>query len=68
MASKLIKSDATLDTIHYEGEKKGFTFEKIVECHNYAFLELKHHDEPIIETKKVRDFLAKINAPELQAA
>ncbi len=57
-----------MDTIHYEGEKKGFTFEKFVERHNHAFLELECHGEPIIETKKVRNFLARINAPELQAA
>jgi hypothetical protein len=57
-----------LDTIHYEGEKKGFTFEKFVEKHNECYLELARHNEPVYEEKKVHDFLQRINAPELQAA
>jgi hypothetical protein len=46
---------------------KGFNFEKFVEKHNEAFLELACHGEPVLETKKVRDFLSRINAPELAA-
>jgi hypothetical protein len=30
---------ATLDAIHYDGEKKSFTFEKFVEKHNESYLE-----------------------------
>jgi hypothetical protein len=61
---------------HFEGdsyrncnvEDVYFTFEKFVEKHNEAFLELSRYGEPVLETKKVRDFLTRINAPELAAA
>jgi hypothetical protein len=59
---------SALERIHYEGERKGFTFEKFVEKHNEAFLELSRYGEPVLESKKVRDFLSRINAPELAAA
>jgi hypothetical protein len=59
---------SALERIHYEGERKGFTFEKFVEKHNEAFLELSRYGEPVLETKKVRDFLSRINTPELVAA
>ncbi len=48
---------STLEHIFYEGEKKGFTFEKFLECHNECYLQLKWHGEPVIESKKIRDFL-----------
>jgi hypothetical protein len=59
---------SSLERIHYEGERKGFNFEKFVEKHNEAFLELSRYGEPVLESKKVRDFLSRINAPELAAA
>lgn len=59
---------AALEALHYEGERKGFTFEKFVEKHNEAYLELERYNEPVLEAKKVRDFLRRINAPELNAA
>ena len=59
---------AILENIHYEGERKSFTFEKFVEKHNECFLELARQNEPVYEDKKVRDFLNRINALELQAA
>ncbi len=59
---------AALESTHYEGECKGFTFEKFVEKHNEAFLELSCYGEPVLEIKKVRNFLSRINAPELAAA
>lgn len=59
---------AMLENIHYEGERKGFNFEKFIEKHNEAFLELSRYGEPVLESKKVRDFLARIHAPELAAA
>jgi hypothetical protein len=37
----------TLQTIHYNGEKRGFTFEKFVQKHNEAFLELERQGEPV---------------------
>ena len=58
----------TLEHLFYEGEKKGFTFEKFIEKHNESYLELERHGEPVIESKKVRDLLSRIKAPELQAA
>jgi hypothetical protein len=43
---------ATLESLHYEGERRGFTFEKFVEKHNEACLELERYGEPVLETKK----------------
>lgn len=57
-----------LDKLSCTGERKGFTFEKIVEKHMECFLELARFNEPILESKKVRDFLNRIMAPELQAS
>jgi len=62
-----LEAYSTLEHICYDGEKKGFTFEKFVEKHNECYLELAHHNEPVYKEKKVRDFLQRINAPELQA-
>jgi hypothetical protein len=59
---------STLEHLVYEGEKKGFTFEKFVERHMDCYLELARFNEPVLETKKVRDFLSRIKAPELAAA
>ncbi len=59
---------STLEHIFYEGAKKGFTVEKFFEKHNECYLELERHGEPVLESKKIRDFLIKIKAPELQAA
>jgi hypothetical protein len=44
----------TLQILHYNGEKKGFTFETFVEKHN--------------EAMKVQNFQEKMSTPELQAA
>jgi len=57
-----LEAYSTLEHIHYDGEKKGFTFEKFVEKHNECYLELARHNEPVYEEKKVRDFLQRINA------
>jgi hypothetical protein len=59
---------STLEYIHYEGQRKGFTFETFVKKHNEAILELSRYGEPVLEIKKVRDFLSRIIAPELAAA
>ncbi len=47
-----------LDRLSYEGEKRG------MDC----YLELERFNEPVLETKKVRDLLNRIKAPELAAA
>jgi hypothetical protein len=57
-----------LDRLSYEGEKRGFTFEKFLERHMDCYLELERFSEPVLETKKVRDLLNQIKAPELAAA
>jgi hypothetical protein len=46
----------TLEHLFYEGEKKGFTFEKFLEKHYECFLELERHDEPVQETEKFEIF------------
>ncbi len=43
---------SALERIHYEGERKGFNFEKFVEKHNEAFLELSRYGEPVLEPRK----------------
>jgi hypothetical protein len=58
---------ATIESLHYEGERRGFTFEKFVEKHNKAYLELERYGEPVLATKKVRDLIRHINSPELTA-
>jgi len=58
----------TLEHLFYKGERKSFNFEKFVERHMECYLELAQHEEPVNESKKVQDFLARIKAPELQAA
>ncbi len=63
-----LEAYATLANIHYDGERKSFTFETFIEKHNQCFLELSRQNEPVHEDKKVRDFLDRINASELQAA
>jgi hypothetical protein len=59
---------AMLDRLSYGGEKWGFTFEKFLERHMDCYLELERFNEPVLETKKVRDLLNRIKAPELAAA
>lgn len=57
-----------LESIHYEGKQKRLNFEKIIKKRNEAFLELSCYGEPVLESKKVHDFLTCINAPELATA
>jgi hypothetical protein len=57
-----------LEHLSYNGERKGFTFEKFVERHMDAYLELERFNEPVLETKKVRGFLSQIKSSELAAA
>jgi uncharacterized protein YxeA len=58
----------TLQILHYNGEKKGFTFETFVEKHNEAYLELEQQTELVYEEMKVHNFQEKMSTPELQAA
>jgi hypothetical protein len=59
---------STLEHLAYDGERKGFTFERFIERHMDAYLELERFDEPVLESKKVRDFLNCIKSAELAAA
>jgi hypothetical protein len=59
---------SSLEGIHYEGERKGFNFDKLVEKHNKAFMELSCNGESVLETKRVHNFIARINTPKLAAA
>jgi hypothetical protein len=45
-----------LENLLYEGERKSFNFEKFIEKHMECNLKLARHNEPVNETKKVRDF------------
>ncbi len=57
-----------LENLSYECEWKGFTFEKFAEKHMECYLELARFNEPVLDTKTVRDFLNCIKAPDLAAA
>jgi len=57
-----------MQRLNYEGEQQGFTFEKFLERHMECYLELERFNEPVLETKKIRDLLNRIKAPELAAA
>jgi hypothetical protein len=59
---------STLENLSYDAERKGFTFERFVEHHMDAYLELERFNEPVLETKKVWDFLNCIKSPKLAAA
>lgn len=56
-----------LEHLFYEGEKKGFIFEKFLENHSASSWKLERHGEPVLESKKIHDFLEG-QLPELQAA
>jgi hypothetical protein len=59
---------SALECIHYDSERKGFNFVKFMEKHNEAFLELSQYGESVLQTKKVQDFLSRVNASELTVA
>jgi hypothetical protein len=61
------KEDAykALDVVHYKGERSTFTFEHFADIMTKAYNDLQHYGEPVLETKKVRDLLAKVTDPRL---
>jgi hypothetical protein len=52
---------ARIALAHYNGQKRGFTFDTYVHLHQSAHNTLSELNEPVPETKKVTDFLAGIN-------
>jgi hypothetical protein len=57
-----------LETVHYKGERATFTFEHFTGLLTKAYNDLQRYGEPILESKKVRDLLAKITDPKLESA
>ena len=66
----LIKStaDANVDNTYYDGDKRGFTFEKYCQIHKQAHKDLADFDEVMTEDRKVRKFLQGIRAQNLAPA
>jgi len=44
-----------MQRLNYEGEQQGFTFEEFLERHMECYLELERFNEPVLETKKIRN-------------
>ncbi len=57
-----------LEAVHYKGEKTTFTFEHFTNILTKAYNDLHRYGEPVLESKKVRDLLAKIQDPRLEGA
>jgi len=55
--SNVENANNTLESLVYEGKKKGFTFEKLARRHLECYLELARFNETIQETRKVHDLL-----------
>ncbi len=64
------KEDAykTIEHLHYKGERATFTFEHFSTQLTKAYNDLQRYNEPILESKKVRDLLNKISDPRLESA
>jgi hypothetical protein len=64
------KEDAykLIEHLHYKGERATFTFEHFSGQLTKAYNDLQRYNEPILESKKVRDLLNKISDPKLESA
>jgi hypothetical protein len=64
------KEDAykMIEHLHYKGERATFTFEHFSTQLTKAYNDLQRYNEPILESKKVRDLLNKITDPKLESA
>ena len=58
----------TIDSLHYEGEKHTFDFEKFITYHQNAHKDLRAAGEPVPESRKVSVFLNNIYSQNLQLA
>jgi hypothetical protein len=54
-------------TSQYMGEKRHFNFEKYLTIHIKAHQDLADNGEPMLESRKVREFLDHINCNEMEA-
>jgi len=66
-AKILTDAERIIDTTFYDGEKRGFTFERYCQMHKQAHVDLSDYKDPYNEPKKVRKFIRGIRAPSLQA-
>ena len=66
----LIKTtaDANIENTYYDGDKRGFTFEKYCQIHKQAHKDLADFGEAMPEDRKVRKFLQGIRAQHLSQA
>ena len=61
-------ADKSIENTFFDGEKRGFTFEKYCSIHKQAHKDLADYGEVLTEDRKVRRFLQGIRANFLQAA
>jgi hypothetical protein len=66
VATTKTKAYAAIRDARYKGDRKNFSFQNYVQIHQDAHSDLELHKEPVPETKKVDDFLAGIQAHQLQ--
>jgi len=59
----VIKADATIEKLFWDGRAKNYTLEKFFEQLNKAYSDLGEHGEPITEAKKVWRLLMSIRDP-----
>jgi hypothetical protein len=63
-----LSADAALETLHWNGKAKNFTWEKFISRLTSAFADLAENGEPKTEGEKVRKLLRAINDPTLSVA
>jgi hypothetical protein len=65
-----IKTEAErqIETKFYDGQKRGFTFERYCQIHKQAHKDLADYGEPMTEDKKVHKFIQGIRANYLSSA
>jgi hypothetical protein len=64
------KEDAykLIEHLHYKGERATFTFKHFSGQLTKAYNDLQQYNEPILESKRVKDLLNKIKDPKLKSA
>jgi ribosomal protein L15 len=64
----MTQAEGDLESKFYNGERRGFTFERFAEIHQQAHTDMEEFGEPLTEAAKVRKFLKRIQAPFLNSA
>jgi hypothetical protein len=64
----MTRAEGDLESKFYNGERRGFTFERFAEIHQQAHTDMEEFGEPLTEAAKVRKFLKRIQAPFLNSA